>query len=69
MQSGMDKVEKINTNPLKDPQLVEYFKFDKWAYDLRSCILRRNVEFELDEIPVNMVEIIKILNNHSHKYK
>ena len=54
-----------NYEPMLDPQLLNYFNIDENNQEMKGkgCIIRRNVQNELDGISPNMVEIIKILNN------
>ena len=35
----------------------------------KDCIIRRNEKYELEGITEDMIEIIKILNTNSNKYK
>jgi hypothetical protein len=60
--SGADYNNNLNINPLEDAQLVQYFNLTDRSLNGRDFIIRMNVANELEEIPVNMVEVIKTLN-------
>ena len=52
-----------------DQQIIEFFHLNGDEMKAKDCIIRKNVEYELEGISADMIEIIKILNNHSNKYK
>ena len=60
--SAADYNNNLNINPLEDAQLVQYFNLTDRSLNGRDFIIRMNVANELEEIPVNMVEVIKTLN-------
>ena len=61
----MSEVENI-VDPLLDSQLVEYFELKE---NKGNCLVRSNLGFELAGIPPNMVDMIRVLNHKSCKYK
>jgi hypothetical protein len=52
-----------------DEQLLDYFEEIEKDISRKDCLIRRNMPLELEGIPGNMVDIIKLFSIHSHKYR
>ena len=52
-----------------DDQLKEYLANINQKVSQKDCIIRRNMKFELQDIPENMVDIVKLYSDTTLKYR
>jgi hypothetical protein len=60
---------KQDYQPKLDKQLQEYYALIDEDITRQDCIIRRNMPNELQGIPENMVDIIKLYGKESRKYR